>query len=225
MTMTKLVVRWSEKYVESKSVFSFCLPERQTVVQRSNKVLRWKCNWKVLTTILFLTIVKFWIQEVKRLKIWIGSKNWNRCQTLNIKPELFNVAGKKTIHLFLVNWIFQGKRIVAAADVRMLEVHVLGDGGEPSHWTHWTLQMGKCKGRSKHVHPNQYPQFPFCIHLLCFLSQCMCFFQTSECSWGGGGEAEVSAKPLFTSSTISPSPPLIYKQLTKKMKQMRKNWS
>ena len=82
---------------------------------------------------------------------------------------------KKTIHLFLVNWIFQGKWIVAAADVRMLEVHVLGDGGEPSHWTHWTLQMGKCKGRSKHVHPNQYPQFPFCIHLPCFLSQCMCF--------------------------------------------------
>ena len=35
---------------------------------------------------------------------------------------------KKPIHLFLVNWIFQGKRIVAAADVRMLEVHVLGDG-------------------------------------------------------------------------------------------------
>ena len=42
------------------------------------------------------------------------------------------------------------------------------------------------------------------------------FFQTSECLWGGGGEGEVSAKPLFTSSTISPSPPLIYKQLTKK---------
>ena len=47
-----------------------------------------------------------------------------------------------------------------------------------------------------------------------FLNVCV-FFQTSECLWGGGGEAEVSAKPLFTSSTISPSPPLIYKQLTK----------
>ena len=93
---------------------------------------------------------------------------------------------KKTIHLFLVNWIFQGKWIVAAADVRMLEVHVLGDGGEPSHWTHWTLQMGKCKGRSKHVHPNQYPQFPFCIHLptASFLNVCVFFRQVSA------GEAE-----------------------------------